>query len=103
MSRRRVPVKWWDMEENSVGHAKDHLDELLVRAARGEDVRITDPRLGTIRLLAVKPAPSESDLYPERVPGRWKGRLAEIPDEVLLAPLSEEELGWLSGEQSGNG
>ena len=36
---------------------------------------------------------------PERVPGRWKGRIY-IPDDKLLEPLSDEELAWISGERS---
>jgi hypothetical protein len=31
--------------------------------------------------------------------GQWK-HLPEIPEERLLAPLSEDEVSWLSGETS---
>jgi predicted kinase/antitoxin (DNA-binding transcriptional repressor) of toxin-antitoxin stability system len=41
------------MEDVSLTHAKDNLEELIERVARGEDVRITDARLGTARLTLV--------------------------------------------------
>jgi len=34
-------------------HAKDNLEELIERAAKGEDIRITDAKLGTVRLTLV--------------------------------------------------
>jgi prevent-host-death family protein len=83
-------------------HAKEHLEELIERARRGEPVRITDPRLGTVRLLPEAPLVAGTEPpYPPRIPGRWKDRLAEIPYEQMFAPLTEEELAWLSGEASG--
>jgi antitoxin (DNA-binding transcriptional repressor) of toxin-antitoxin stability system len=80
------------MEDVSLSHAKDHLEELLERAAKGEDIRISDPRLGTVRLQLVEEA------HQERHPGRWKGRFT-VP-ERLFEPLTDEELAWLSGERS---
>ena len=85
------------MEDVTLAHAKEHLDELFERASRGEDVRISDPKLGTIRLV---PAPENETKQSGVIFGQWKGRMAEIPTERLLAPLSEEDLAWLSGEQS---
>lgn len=41
------------MEDVSLTHAKDNLEELIERAARGEDIRITDAKLGTARLTLV--------------------------------------------------
>jgi len=41
------------MEDVSLTHAKDNLEELIERAARGEDIRITDAKLGTVRLTLV--------------------------------------------------
>ena len=41
------------MEDVELRHAKEHLEELVRRAARGEDVRITDPELGPVRLTLV--------------------------------------------------
>lgn len=42
------------MEDVSVAHAKEHLEELIARAARGEDVRIVDPKIGEVRLTAAR-------------------------------------------------
>jgi antitoxin (DNA-binding transcriptional repressor) of toxin-antitoxin stability system len=84
------------MEDVSVAHAKDHLEELIERAGKGEDIRISDPRRGTVRLLPV--SPPDARPRPERQPGRWKGRLT-VPAR-LFEPLTDEELAWLSGEQS---
>ena len=85
------------MEDVSLSHAKEHLEDLIARAAHGEDVRISDPRLGTVRLQPVAAA-AEGKARPERRPGRWKGKLT-VP-ERLFEPLTDEELAWLSGEQS---
>jgi antitoxin (DNA-binding transcriptional repressor) of toxin-antitoxin stability system len=89
------------MEDVTLIHAKEHLEELIERARRGEAVRITDPHLGTVRLMPEGPTDQAEPPYPPRIAGQWKDRLAEIPDEQLFAPLSEEELAWLSGEKSG--
>ena len=88
------------MEDVSLTHAKDHLGELIERAAKGEDIRISDPKLGTVRLLPVNNSlPRGEDLSHLRKPGRWKGRFT-VPAR-LFEPLTEEELAWLSGERSG--
>ena len=85
------------MEDVTLAHAKEHLDELMERASKGEDVRISDARLGTLRLQPVQAAGAPP--YPTRVFGLMK-HLAEIPEDRLFAPLTEDELAWLSGEQS---
>ena len=79
------------MEDVDLRHAKEHLEELLERAARGEDVRISDPRLGTIRLTAVADAASEAPKRPKRVPGSLKDKLPPPPDD-FFDPMTEEEL-----------
>ena len=87
------------MEDVTLDHAKDHLEELIERAARGEDIRISDPKLGTVKLEPVAGTPDqEGKSRPERRPGRWKGRFT-VP-ERLFEPLTDEELAWLSGERS---
>ena len=86
------------MEDVSLTHAKDHLEELIERAAKGEDIRISDPKLGTVKLQPVSGAARADRPRPERRPGRWKGRLT-VP-ERLLEPLTDEEMAWLSGERS---
>ena len=83
------------MEQVTLAEAKEHLDELMQRAARGEDVRIADPQLGTVKLQPV--AEAVTDPRPKRVPGRWKDRLPEPPDN-FFDPLSEEELKDWYGE-----
>jgi antitoxin (DNA-binding transcriptional repressor) of toxin-antitoxin stability system len=82
------------MDTVDLAHAKDHLEELIARAANGEDVSITDPVRGTFRLQPVKPPTTP----PRPIFGQWKGRLT-VPAR-LFEPLTEEELSWMSGEQS---
>jgi antitoxin (DNA-binding transcriptional repressor) of toxin-antitoxin stability system len=97
------------MDDVNLAHAKDHLEELMARAASGEDVRITDPKLGTVKLLRVPrepdlTAPRVTDtmepfvpLKEKRVPGLLKGRLT-IPDGIF-DPMSDEELkDWDGGD-----
>jgi prevent-host-death family protein len=80
----------------TLAHAKEHLEELIERAARGEDVRITDQRG-----LAVCLVPADRDQRPpgKVIFGQWQG-LVEIPHDKLFEPLSPEEMDWLSGENS---
>jgi antitoxin (DNA-binding transcriptional repressor) of toxin-antitoxin stability system len=89
------------MEDVSLTHAKDHLEELVRRAARGEEIHISDATLGTVRLTRVRApdlhAPRVTDtmevflpLPKDRVPGRLKGKM-KVP-ERLMEPMSEEEL-----------
>lgn len=76
------------MDPVDIKYAKKHLAELIERAANGEDVIIVQPDGITAKLSAVE---ARGKLRPERRPGRWKGRLA-IPDDALLAPMTEQEL-----------
>ena len=90
------------MEDVDLRHAKEHLEELVERAARGEDVRITDPKLGTVRLTAVRCepdvlAPRVTDTMEPFVPlaknrelGRLEGKM-QVPAR-LMEPMSEAEL-----------
>jgi len=68
------------MEDVSLAHAKTHLEELIARASRGEDVRISDPEFGTVRLLPLANAHPTVD--PVRRPGRLKGKLT-VPARLL--------------------
>jgi antitoxin (DNA-binding transcriptional repressor) of toxin-antitoxin stability system len=86
------------MEDVDIRHAKEHLEELIARAASGEDVRIVDPKYGSVKL-SVTHEPTTAPLYPPRIFGLMKG-LIEIPEDKLFEPLSEDELAWLSGENS---
>jgi antitoxin (DNA-binding transcriptional repressor) of toxin-antitoxin stability system len=89
------------MEDVSLAHAKDHLEELIRRAAKGEDIRISDTELGTVRLTPIRIpdvlAPRVTDtmepfvaLGRDRVPGRLKGKM-KVPAR-LMEPMTEEEL-----------
>ncbi len=74
------------METVGIAEAKEHLEELIARAARGEEVVIVDPVHGsaTLRML---PASSRA----KRKPGFLKDKLPPPPDD-FFDPLSEEEL-----------
>jgi antitoxin (DNA-binding transcriptional repressor) of toxin-antitoxin stability system len=97
------------MEDVSLTHAKDHLVELLERATKGEDIRISDAKLGTIRLTPIRSpdllAPRVTDtmdpfvpLPKDRVPGRLRGKLS-VPAR-LLEPMTEEELNDWYGDDA---
>ena len=78
------------MEHYTPAEAKDMIEELVARAARGEDVRIADPSFGTVKLQPVAAASADTP-KPKRVPGAWKDRLPEPPPD-FFDPMSEEEL-----------
>jgi antitoxin (DNA-binding transcriptional repressor) of toxin-antitoxin stability system len=85
------------MDTIPLSEAKEHLEDLIARAARGEIVRIDDPVHGTARIV-VEPSPPAVQ-GAKRVPGRWKGKLGTMPDD-LFAPMSEEELKDWYGEDA---
>jgi len=76
------------MEDVDLRHAKEHLEELIERAGRGEDVCISDPRLGTVRLTYVEAA-GLAPRKPRRL-GLLEGKM-KVP-ERLMEPMSDEEL-----------
>ncbi len=82
------------MDTFTLDQAKEHLEELLARAAKGEDVRITDAAGVVARLVSEHAAPRRSRV----IFGQWK-HLDEISRERLLEPLGEDDVSWLSGEQ----
>ena len=83
------------METVDVKYAKEHLEELLDRAAKGEDVNIEVPSVG---MFTLAPRPRSPKRRPPPILGQWKGKLT-VP-ERLFEPLSDDELRWLSGEDS---
>ena len=96
------------MEDVDLRQAKEHLEELFERARRGEDVAITDPKLGRVWLTRTKPhdmtAPRITDqmepfvpLAQPRVPGRLEGKIGPSPPG-FFDPLTEEELKDWFGE-----
>ena len=89
------------MDTVSLKDAKEHLEELLEKAARGEDVRIRDTKHGTMRLTPVREpdvtAPRVTDTMEpfvpsvgERPPGRLKGKM-QVPAR-LMEPMTDDEL-----------
>lgn len=90
------------MENVTLSHAKEHLEELIARAAQGEDVRISDPRLGTVRLAPVAAGAKASnervtDTMEPFVPLAHKRKLGLLTGKMvvparLMEPMSEEEL-----------
>ena len=86
------------MDRYDISYARGHLAELIDRAARGEEVSITDPERGTFRLQPVSEAVTGTGRR-RPILGQWEGRLT-VPVR-LFEPLSEDELACLSGEQSG--
>ena len=87
------------MDDVSIDHAKEHLEELLARARRGEDVRIAMPDGETVRLhVVITDRENNEPIRPKLQRGRWKGRFV-VPAR-LFEPLSEDEMAWLSGASS---
>ena len=80
------------MEDVDLRQAKERLEELLARAARGEDVAIVDSSFGKIRL---SPIPAPATRKPRRL-GLLEGKMT-VP-EGLLDPMSKEELRNWYGE-----
>ena len=99
-----------EMENVTLAEAKEHLEELVERAAHGEPVRITDPRLGTVRLTAKwspdLTAPRGTGTMPPFVPLKEPRKLGHLdgivplPPDDFFAPLTEEELkDWYGDEE----
>ena len=83
------------MDDVSIAQAKEHLEELIARAAKGEEVLISDPALGTVRLQSVR---SSQHKRQKRVAGHLAGQF-KVP-EGLFDPLPEDELRRWTGEDS---
>ena len=84
------------MDDVTLSHAKEHLEELFARAARGEEITISDPALGTVSLKAAQSVV-------QKVPGKRKlGQLTgkmTVPAR-LMEPMTEEELKDWYGDDS---
>ena len=102
------------MEDVSLAHAKEHLEELVRRAAAGEEVRIVDPEIGAVtlvpgaasdatRISKSEPhidlaAPRVTDTMPTFVPltkarvlGHLKG-IIPLPPDDFFDSMSDEDL-----------
>ena len=103
------------MADVSLTYAKHHLEELIERVVKGEDIRISDERLGTVRLTSGAPdllAPRVTDtmepfvpLAEDRAPGRFQRRLGRLEGKMtaparLFEPITQEELAdWYGNEE----
>lgn len=86
------------MEDVTIAHAKEHLEELVARAAQGEEVHIVDPKLGAVKLTPIAGG-AEATTSARRIPGRWKDRIPE-PPPGFFDPMTEEELkDWYGDER----
>ena len=86
------------MEDVDVRHAKEHLEELIARAARGEDVRIAQPGLATVKLTVVDPQPDNRTKPKWRRLGLLEGKVSPPPDS-FFDPLTDDELkDWYGDE-----
>jgi antitoxin (DNA-binding transcriptional repressor) of toxin-antitoxin stability system len=83
------------MEDVTLPYAKEHLEDLAVRAASGEDVLFDVPGAGRFRLVPVAVSPARK---PRRL-GHLKGKIAPPPDD-FFDPLDEEELRLWYGSDS---
>ena len=70
----------------SIKEAQERFEELLERAAAGEEVIIARGD-GAVRLVAIEPRLAPK---PKRVAGKLKGKISIGPE--FFEPLSEEEL-----------
>ncbi len=112
------------MDQYDIAYAREHLAELIEKAARGEDVSIVDPARGAFRLTAdgagtktaaataaqTLPydlsAPRITDTMPKFVPlasPRKLGQLEGIiqpPPDGFFDPMDEEELKLWYGDDA---
>ena len=95
----RRDIRGQDMEDVSLTHAKDHLEELIERAANRRGDCISD-----LQSSAPVQATARCPVRPSQVPNgdRAAGRAGSPRyPERLFEPLSDEEQApWLSGERS---
>ena len=81
------------MNTVTIHKAKTELSKLIALVEAGEDVLIMRRDKPVARLTA----PEKKGPY-NRTPGRFP-ELKNIPDEILFAPLSEEELRLWEGRE----
>ncbi len=68
----------------NIHEAKTQLSKLIEEVERGEEVTIARAGVPCVKLVAVDP--------PKREFGFLKGMYPPIPDEVMFAPIPEEDL-----------
>lgn len=79
----------------NVAEAKAKLSRLLDRAASGEEIVIARSGKPLARLVKLADPPKR----PFGIMKHWK----VPPDDVLFAPMSEEDLRWAEGRYQSNG
>ena len=80
------------MEDVSIPHAKEHLEDLIVRATHGEDVVISKSGVPVAVLVGI-------DRYkPKRELGFATGAFTMSSLEDFNAPLDPETLAFFNGE-----
>ena len=88
------------MEDVDLRHAKEHLEELVARATRGEEVCIVHPKGDAVRLVPARVGRQNPPAAnPKRRPGRWADHLPPPPED-FFDPLSEEELKLWYGDSA---
>ena len=80
------------MDTYDIAYAREHLDELIARAGRGEPVTIVDVVHGTMKLVPSEPVKKGKIVF-----GLGKG-MPDIPRERLLAPATDKDLRDMFGE-----
>ena len=77
------------MSDVTLAHAKEHLEELVARAARGEEVRIVDPAIGSVRLTPDVATAGDSTSASKQTP-QWDLTAARVTDTMpKFVPLSK--------------
>lgn len=71
----------------NIHEAKTHLSRLVDRAHGGEEIILAKGGKPWARLVPLEEQPKKP-----RVPGRLKGQLGRIPDNIWFDPMPEEEL-----------
>lgn len=82
------------MDTITLTEAKEHLEDLAVRAASGEEVLFDVPGAGRFRLVPVGEVPARKS----RRLGHLVGKIAPPPDD-FFDPLDEEEQKLWDGDE----
>lgn len=69
------------MKQVNIHEAKTQLSQLLAQVEAGEEVVIARAGKPVARLTLVKPKPKGAERWPNRKPGRLKGKIAPFTDE----------------------
>lgn len=70
----------------NIHEVKTHFSKLVARVEAGEEIIVARAGKPVVKIVRIEAAPR-----PKRTPGGWP-ELANVPDEVWLAPMSDEDL-----------